>query len=102
MRVAPIKTNYVDNQAFQASNKKDSPVKIAVKSGLTIPAAIFAMSVLLPNNSCTKADVFEYQKDREKRDSIEVADSVKEEPPFNIVVDTTYNEIIHDIILFDK
>ena len=50
----------------------------------------------------SNVEKFEYQKDREKRDSIEVADSVKEEPPFNIVVDTTYNEIIHDIILFDK
>jgi hypothetical protein len=54
------------------------------------------MSVLASATGCDKGDVFEHETEPK-----EIPDSLnREEPPFDIIVDTTYNDIIEDVIVF--
>ena len=96
MRVLPISSNTY--QSFTA--RKDNDNKIKSVSSITVPLVIAAMTLAASANSCSKGDVFEYDKTKSPKDSLETQDSTDYKPPFDIIVDTTYNEIYEDIIVF--
>ena len=90
-------------QSFCSKNDKKDQNRYSSVAAYTLPIAIAAMSVLASAVSCDKGDVLDIDKTKYKKDSLEFADSIKDEkPPIDIVVDTTYNEIYEDIILFDN
>jgi hypothetical protein len=98
MRVSAINLNPMQN--FTA--RKDNDNKIKSVSSITVPMVIAAMTLAASANSCSKEDVFEYDKTKSPKDSLETQDSTDYKPPFEVIIDTTYNEIYEDIILFSK
>ena len=104
MRVQNINSNYYAKvQTFCSKNDKKEQNRYSSVANYTLPIAIAAMSVLASATGCDKGDVLDIDKSKYKKDSLEVVDSIKDEkPPIDIVVDTTYNEIYEDIILFDN
>ena len=103
MRVQNISSNYYAKvQTFCSKNDKKEQNRYSSVANYTLPIAIAAMSVLASATGCDKGDILDIDKSKYKKDSLEVVDSIKDEkPPIDIVVDTTYNEIYEDIILFD-
>ena len=96
MRVLPVSSNNYCN--FTARRENDNKIKSI--SSITVPMVIAAMTLAASANSCTKDDVFEYDKTKSPKDSLETQDSTDYKPPFDIIVDTTYNEIYEDIVVF--
>lgn len=103
MRVLSVSSNnYVNHPKFTAKNNRDENVHHNSKSNLSVPAIVLAMSIISGANACTP-DTLEYDRFKDQEDTFERADSTKEDkPPFDVIVDTTYNEIIEDIIIFNK
>jgi hypothetical protein len=83
-------------QTFCSKNDKKDQNRYSSVAAYTLPIAIAAMSVLASATGCDKGDVFEHEPEPK-----EIPDSLnREEPPFDIIVDTTYNDIIEDVIVF--
>ena len=103
MRVLSVSSNnYVNHPKFTAKHNRDENIHHNSKSNLSVPAIVLAMSIISGANACTP-DTLDFDRFKDKEDTLERADSTREDnPPFDVIVDTTYNEIIEDIIIFNK
>ena len=101
MRVLSVSSNnYIKHPNFTTNHNKDENIHADSKSNLSVPAVLLAMSIISGTNACTP-DTLDFANGKE--DVFEHADSTKENnPPFGVIVDTTYNEIIEDIIIFNE
>ena len=77
-----------DNKNVSGSHKKASVVYV--------PVAIVAM--LVSTDGCSKIHPLN-EDEFVKQDSLEVLNLEPQDPPFEIVVDTTLNEIHHEITI---
>ncbi|MBQ8168052.1 hypothetical protein IJZ97_01385 [bacterium] len=90
MKISGIQSyNVFTGTKEKTTQHKNAPVYL-------IPVAV--VTLLAGNDSCSKLDRLE-QDEFVKQDSLEVLNLEPEEPPFEILVDTTYNEIHHEITL---
>ena len=103
MRVLSVNSNnYISYPKFTAKNNRNEHIHHNPKSNLSVPAMLLAMSIISGTNACTR-DTLDIDRLKDKEDTFERADSTKEDnPPFDVIVDTTFNEIIHDIIIFNE
>lgn len=100
MRVTPIKTYQYHAQSFNARRKNQEKEHSSVN--YTLPVVLTAMSIMSATSSCEKPNYLNIDKLKDK-DTTELADSTRDdEPPFDIIIDSTYNEIIEDVIIFNE
>ena len=100
MRVSSINSvNY--NHYFQGKRKVDNQNNKPVSQNI-LPAAVLALTLMSGANACSP-DTLDHDRLNDKEDTFERADSTRDDDsPVDIIVDTTYNDIIYDFIVFEK